>query len=398
MKGYRVWAEINLGQLKENLLELVARVGPAVKVLVVVKADAYGHGAVPVARTVLENGATMLGVGDSNEAIQLRQSGILAPILILGALIEEEIGWIVSYDITPTIHSMDLVALLNDEARRQNKRLKVHLKVDTGLTRLGASPKRAVEIAHKIVASPHLVLEGLSTHFAASADPKEKPFTERQVAVFTEVVQQLEQSGIQIPLKHIANTGGIYQFPNSYLNMVRPGGMIYGIDPGSLCKGCGIKFNSILALKSQITFIKTVPAGTSVGYGMTYRTKKRSRIATIPIGYNDGYPYHLANKGVVLIQGRRIPVVGHISMDYITVDITGLNGVHTVRSNPEGVVPSRQGGTGRTSNGVKVGEEVVLIGQQGQEEIRVEELGRLTDTLPYVITCGLGKRVHRVYL
>ena len=373
MKKYRTWAEINLGQLKENLLELKSRVGPAVKILVVVKADAYGHGAGPVAKTVLENGAAMVGVGDSNEAIQLRQNGILAPILILGALIEEEIGWLVSYDITPTIHSMDLVGMLNDEAKRQGKRLKVHLKVDTGLTRLGASPKRAVEIAHKIVAASNLELEGVSTHFAASNDPKEKEFTKRQISIFKEVVKQLEQEDINIPLKHIANTGAIYQCVSSYFNMVRPGGVLYGIDPGVLCDGMGIKFKPILSLKSQITFLKIVPAGTAVGYGMTYRTTKRSRIVTIPVGYNDGYPYHLGNKGMVLIQGRRAPVVGRVSMDYITVDITALNGV-------------------------KVGDEVVLIGRQREEEIRVEELARITATTPYVITCGLGKRVHRVYL
>lgn len=373
MKKYRVWSEINLGDLKDNLLELREKLGPKVKIMAVVKSDAYGHGAVPVARTVLENGAHMLGVGDSTEAIELRQSGILAPILVLGALIEEEIGWMVSYDITPTVHSLDLLGLLNDEARRQNKRLKVHLKVDTGMTRLGARSERAIEIAHQIKAMPHLELEGMATHLSSSFNPDESAFTSRQIALFKEVVAKIDKEGIKIPLKHIASTGAIYTHPDAYFNLVRPGGVLYGIDPGKLSEAGLVKLHPILSLKSQVAFMKTVPTGTAIGYGRTHITSRRTRVATIPIGYNDGYPYHLSNQGSVLVQGKKAPLVGTVTMDYIMVDVTKIPGV-------------------------KVGDEVVLIGKQGKEQITVEELARLIGTSPYVITCGLGKRVRHMYV
>ncbi|MBI4712177.1 MAG: alanine racemase [Planctomycetes bacterium] len=414
MKKYRVWAEIDLKTLAENVRHIrsqlaksqgdgvptmpcrhgVANVGSTdgVKILVVVKADAYGHGAVPVSKTALESGAYMLGVGDSTEAIELRQSGILNPILILGALIEEEISWIVSYDITPSIHSMDLVSIINDEAKRQNKRFKVHLKIDTGMSRLGATPKRAIEIARKIATLPNIELEGISSHFSSTADPKNSDFTSQQLKLFKETVDEIEKvTGLNIPLKHIANTGAIYTHPDSYFSMVRPGGIIYGVDPGKVATSpvtpCRydvalmrdkvsqnkIAFNPILSLKSQVAFIKIVPPKTPVGYWRSYITPKRTKIATVPVGYNDGYPYHLSNKGYALVRGQKVPVIGTVTMDYLMFDVTG--------------VPD-----------VKVGDEVVLIGKQGDQKITTEELAQITGTSPYVITCGLGKRVRRVYL
>lgn len=372
MKKYRTWAEVDLKTVVENLDYIKSKVGPNVKTLVVVKADAYGHGAVAIGRTVLEHGASYLGVGDSTEAIELRQGGILAPILILGALIEEEISWIISYDIIPTVHSMDLLELLDTEAKRQSKKLKIHLKIDTGLTRLGASPERAVEIVKKIKTMSNLELEGICSHLSSSFNPDELEFTKKQVELFTNLLKKVEYNGFQIPLKHIASTGATYTLKDSHFNMVRLGGALYGIDPGTISKA-GIKFNPVLSLKTQITFLKTVPAGTAVGYHRTHITNKRSKIATIPIGYNDGYPYQLSNKGHVLIQGKRAPIAGTITMDYITVDVTHIPGA-------------------------KVGDEVVLIGQQGKEKITTEDLARLAAISPYVITCGLGKRVRRMYV
>jgi len=372
MKKYRTWSEINLKTVSENIGEIKSIVKPNVKILVVVKADAYGHGAISIGRTALESGASYLGVGDSTEAIELRQAGILAPILILGAMIEEEIGWIISYDITPTIHSMDLVELLNNEAIRQNKKLKVHLKIDTGLTRLGASPERAVEIVKKIKSMPNLDLEGISSHLSSSFNPDEMEYTKKQVELFNQAIKKVEYNGFRIPLKHIASTGAVYTLEASHFNLVRVGGVVYGIDPGVISKA-GVKFKPILTLKSQIAFLKIIPAGTPVGYYRTHTATKRSKIATIPIGYNDGYPYQLGNKGYVLIQGKKAPVVGTISMDYIMVDVTQI---------PE----------------AKVGDEVVLIGQQGKSRIIAEELAKLAGISPYVITCGLGKRVRRMYV
>ncbi|MDI6732700.1 MAG: alanine racemase [Planctomycetota bacterium] len=422
MKKYRTWSEINLKTLSDNVRHLRTLVCPevnpvrsngafgamppppavrtsnGVKILVVVKADAYGHGAVPVGRTALESGADMLGVGDSSEAIELRQSGILEPILILGAVIEEEISWMVSYNITPTIHSMDLLELFNDEAKRQNKLFSVHLKIDSGMSRLGSTPKRALEIARKLPALSHLKLEGISSHLSCSSDHKEKSFTEKQVGLFRQTVEEIENSlGLKIPLKHIANTGAILCHPDALFTMVRAGGIVYGIDPGNLREitnaGKRISFNPILSLKSQITFLKIVPTGTAVSYGKNYITKRRTKIATIPIGYNDGYPYHLSNKGQVIIHCKKAPIIGAVTMDYIMVDVTDIH-------------PSASCGSH-----VKVGDEVILIGSQDQstkippeakqsnvESILVEDLARLCEVSPYVITCGLGKRVKRMYI
>jgi alanine racemase len=342
--------------------------------MVVVKADAYGHGAVPVSKTVLENGASMLGVGDSSEAIELRQSGILEPILVLGAVIEEEICWMVSYNITPTIHSMDLLELFNNEARRQNKQFGIHLKIDTGMSRLGSTPKRTLEIARKMTSFPSLKLEGISSHLSCASNHKEKDFTNKQINLFRQSVDEIEkETAQQIPLKHIANTGAVLCYANGCFNMIRAGGIIYGIDPGNL-REVANSFNPILTLKSHIIFLKTVPTGTSVGYAKTYLTKRRTKIATISIGYNDGYPYHLSNKGFVLVGGRKAPVIGTITMDYIMVDVTDI---------PR----------------VKIGDEVILIGKfENREQILVEDLASLIQTSPYVITCGLGKRVKRMYL
>lgn len=379
MKKYRSWAEINLKTAVENLETVKNKVGPDVKILIVLKADAYGHGAIPLAKTVTEHGAYMLGVGDSSEALELRQAGILLPILVLGAIIEEEISWIVSYDIRATVHAMDMLELLHNEAQRQNKRLKVHLKVDTGMTRLGASPKRALEIAKKIKQLPHLELEGIATHLSSAHLSNEIEFTNKQLTIFSELSDQLEPNGLKIPLKHAANTGGIFAYPEPEtvqgpkFNMVRTGAAIYGIDPGNLTQNNLLPTQPILTLKSQVTFLKTVPAGTPIGYGRTYVTAKRTKIATISIGYNDGYPYTLSNKGYVLIRSQKALIIGTITMDYIMVDVSHLADV-------------------------KAGDEVVLIGRQGNEEITTEELARLSGLIPYVITCSLGKRIRRVYV
>ncbi len=371
MKKHRVWAEVNLGQLARNMDACRAQLGPDVMITVVVKADAYGHGAVPVAKTCLEHGAFMLAVGDSNEAIHLRESGILAPILVLGALIDEELSWVVSYDIRPTIHSTERVPALNDAAKRLGRPCKVHVKVDTGLGRLGASPYQAIEIARRIAASPHLELEGLSTHFA-SASTGDVAFTERQLRLFQGVLSEIEGMGIKVPFRHAANTAGALAYPSTVFNMVRPGAALYGIDPGTL-RDQGIAMTPILTLKTQIAFVKGHPEGANIGYNRTYSTSRRTRVATLPVGYNDGYPHRLSNQAQVIVRGRLAPVVGTVTMDYTTIDV--------------GSIPD-----------ARVGDEVVLIGRQGDHEVRVEELSRIVGTTPYEIPCQLGRRVRRVYL
>lgn len=371
MKKHRVWAEIDLGAMARNLDTVRAQVGADPKIMVVVKADAYGHGAIPLSRTALDHGAAMLGAGDSTEAIHLREAGVLAPIVILGALIEEEIGWVVSYDIIATIHSLDMVKLLDAEAGRQGKRIPVHLKVDTGMARLGASAGRALEIAQRVRESSHLVLQGLSTHFATLHGGR-LDAAEAQLARFTEVIDALAREGIRPRYLHLANTAGIHLLPASRFNLVRVGGAIYGIDTHQL-RPADFPYAPILSMKSQVTFLKGVRAETAVGYGGTHVTAKDTMIATIPVGYNDGYPFRLSNQGRVLVRGEFAPVVGRVTMDYLMVDV--------------GHIPEAQ-----------VGDEVVLIGRQGKHSIRVEEIAEAAGTIPYEITCSIGRRVRRVYV
>lgn len=363
MKGYRVWAEIDLSALRHNIALIRRTIGPRPRILAVVKADAYGHGALAVAQAATEAGCEMLGVGDSGEAIELREAGLTAPLLILGAIVEEEIPAVVRHDVSVTVHSTDLLPLLEAEARRHGRLLRVHLKVDTGLSRLGAPPARARDVARAIVSSPHLRLEGLSTHLAAAADADA---SRAQLDLFRAVIGDLTAEGIDPGTLHAANSVGLFNYPEAHFDMVRPGIALYGLDPGPFARQ-RIALRPVLSLRTRIAFVKRVPAGTAVGYDGRWRAPAATRLATCPAGYNDGYPWPLARHGEAALRGRRVPVVGAVSMDYVTLDI--------------GAVPDAE-----------VGDEVTLIG----DGIRVEELARRIGTIPYEITCGLGRRVKRV--
>ncbi len=363
MKGYRVWAEIDLAALRHNLHVIRRAAGPRTRILGVVKADAYGHGALPVAWTALDAGCEILGVGDSNEAIQLREAGIPGPILILGAIVEEEIPKVVHYDVSVTVHSADLLGLLDEEARRRSRLLRVHLKVDTGMARLGCSPGRALDVARAVCDRPNLQLDGLSTHFASGSNADA---VREQLDLFRSVADELAADGIHPPLLHAANSAALFTCPESHFDMVRPGIALYGMDPGPFAR-LGLPLQPVLSLKTQIAFLKGVPAGTPVGYDGRHRTARPTRIATCPAGYNDGYPHALSNRGEAVVRGRRAPVVGTVTMDYITLDV--------------GDVPD-----------CEVGDEVTLIGPG----LRAEELARRAGTIPYELTCRLGRRVGRI--
>ncbi len=373
MKKYRVWAEIDLDHVAENLRTIRSQAGSDCETLVVVKADAYGHGAVPVARTCLENGADMLGVGDSSEAIHLREHGIRAPILILGAIIEEEIGWVVSHGIRPTLHSPDMVDVISNEAERQGTHLPVHMKVDTGMRRLGARPETALNMAKRIKSDNNLKLEGLCTHLSSAySEGTDGRFTEQQLRRFRSFIDRCEEHNISFERIHAANSGAIFMYPNSHFSMVRPGIAVYGIQPGSLAE-VDLNLDPALSLHSQITFIKGVEEEKPVGYDRTYSTEERTLVGTVPIGYHDGYQFALSNRSDVLVDGCRCPVIGTVTMDYTLIDLNGVE-------DPE------------------VGDRVTLIGENGGDRIDVTELSEAADTVPYEITSTLGPRVHRVYL
>jgi len=366
----RTWAEVDLGAIARNLRKVKERLSDGVRILGVVKANAYGHGAVAISRILLENGVAMLGVGDSGEAIELRESGISAPLLILGAICEREIDAVIEYRIIPSIHSMERARILQEASRRYARVLNVNVMVDTGMRRVGIKPETAVELLSFIASCPNLRLVGISTHFSSAHLP-DNEFTHLQLERFKSVLSAAKKEGIDGFIVHAANTAALFSIPESHFDMVRPGAALYGIDPGNL-SSCGVKLEPVLSWRTQIVFLKTVEEGTPIGYGQSFVAKRRMRVATICVGYNDGFHFQLSNRADVLVNGHRCRVVGNISMDYAMVDVTDAGEVHT-------------------------GDIVTIVGRSDDERITVTELGRLLGVPPYVITTSLGRRVKRVY-
>jgi alanine racemase len=368
MQPRRVWAEIDLDAISRNLQRLRFLAGADRRVMAIVKANAYGHGAVPVAWHLATQGVDMLGVGDSQEAIELREAGISVPIVILGAIVPGEMAAVVAHDIEVTVHSGERVRLLEREARRANRKVRVHLKVDTGMGRLGCAPERAADIAALIDQSEFLRFVGLCTHFSSVGSQPDE-FTQAQVSLFESVSRSIAEAGIALPPRHAASSAAALTRVASHLDMIRPGLALYGIGPDpALQEG----LTPALTLKTQVIFLRDLPAGAPVGYFREHVTAQPTRVATLPVGYNDGYPWRLKDRGEVLLRGRRAPVVGRVSMDYLTVDV--------------GRIP-----------GVSVGDEVTLLGTSGDRTISAFELAERSGTIPYEILTRLGKRVARVY-
>lgn len=370
MYYHRAWADIDVDALTRNLTSIRSALFPGTDVMAVVKADAYGHGAINIARVLQDkDGVWGFGVGDSREALELRAAGISSPILILGAIIEDEIGRVLENEISVCVHSTRRIERLDREAQRQTKRLKVHLMVDTGMGRLGVTPERAIDVAAGIAAAPGLDFAGVATHYACTSEPDD-PFTAVQLRRFVTLKESLAEAGIAPAIFHASNSSSIFSSLSRHFDLVRPGIFLFGIAPDGKAPA-GVDLDPVLSLKTQVVFLKDIPAGTPVGYNRTYTTPRATRIATIPIGYNDGYPFRLSNRGRVLIRGRRAPVVGGVTMDYTMIDI--------------GHIP-----------GVEVGELVTIIGRDGDESITVDEIARMVGTIPYEITCLIGKRVQRI--
>jgi alanine racemase len=363
----RAWCEIDLDAIGNNLSVIRHRIPRHGGVIAVVKANAYGHGASTVTHFLSAKGVEMFGVGDSEEGLELRAAEITAPILVLGGIVDNEIEAIIRNRITPSIHSTTRTRQLNLAARRLNVKIPVHLKVDTGTGRLGVRPERALELAREIMASSNLYLEGIFTHLATTRCDSASN-VRHQVVEFERILGRLDEAGIHPPLVHAANSAYLFGGPQIPGNHVRPGIALYGVGPqGVSVADLGLR--PALSLKTQVVFLKDLPAGHQVGYNQTFTTNAPTRVAVLPIGYADGYPYG-ARSADALVLGRRAAVIGTVTMDYLCLDVTHIPGVRT-------------------------GTPVTLVGRDGDMEITLAELAACSGTIPYAIPCLLGSRIKR---
>jgi len=370
----RAWAEINLDNIAYNVRQIKRRIGKMTEIMAVVKADAYGHGVIETVPTLLENGVSRLAVSMLDEAIQLRELGIKVPILVLSYTDPVRAEEIIRYNITQTVFSHDLPRALSKAAVKMGKEARIHIKIDTGMTRVGFKPGyEAVKDVVQISSLPGIVIEGLFSHFS-SADEDDPGYTMMQYERFESIVNELNRIGIIIPVKHISNSAAILQYPNLDLQMVRPGIILYGLYPSEQLKKTAIDLKPAMELKANVILVKDVEANVPVSYGRTYVTKRKTTIATLPIGYADGYSRLLSNRGRVLINGEYAPVIGNICMDQCMVDVTDIK------------------------QSVKTGDEAVLIGSQGGKSITADEIANLTNTINYEVVCLIGKRIPRVYI
>ncbi|MFB0534032.1 MAG: alanine racemase [Anaerolineae bacterium] len=370
-QNHVTWVEVDLDAIAHNARGLKERVGEETELMAVVKANAYGHGAVPVARTALENGASRLAVNRALEGVELRQAAITAPILILGYSLPSQAETIVRWNLTPTVTTVEGALALSAMSDRQGKVTPIHVKVDTGMGRFGLLPDEVVAFVRRISELPGLKLEGLFTHFAV-ADLADKTYTRRQFGLYMQVVEQLEDAGFAIPLKHAANSAATLDLPEMHLDMVRCGIALYGLRPSDEVEPA-IPLKPAMTLKSRVARVRTLPPGSSISYGCTYTTTRPTPVALVPVGYGDGYHRLLSNKGSVLIGGKRAPIVGRVCMDQFVVDVTNIEDV-------------------------RQDEEVVIFGRQGEEEISAEEVAALAGTINYEVVTSILPRVTRVYL
>ncbi len=369
----RVYAEIDLDAVLYNFESMRKNMTEGTQMIAVIKADAYGHGAVPIAHLMEERDYIWgFATATAEEAMQLRKAGLRKPILILGYVFEEYDDVLIREDIRPTVFKKETAYRLSRKAKEQGRVLPVHVAVDTGMTRIGfADTKDSAEIIKEISMLPGITIEGLFTHFAR-ADESDKTFAEKQLERYMAFADQLKELEIQIPIHHCSNSAGIIDLPQANLDVVRAGITIYGIYPSQEVKKECVPLKPVMKLKSHIAYIKDVEEGVEISYGGTFTTKRKSRIATIPVGYADGYPRSLSGKGSVLIRGQRAPITGRICMDQFMVDVTDLQDVSEL-------------------------DEVTLLGEDREAVLPVEELSALSGRFPYEFVCNISQRVPRIY-
>lgn len=368
MVGRPTWAEVSLARLRENFRAVRALVGPQVQILAVVKADAYGHGAVEVSRALADEGAAWFGVTSVSEALPLRRAGLTQPILLFSGFWPGEQEALVEERLTPSVSSEDQLRVLEEFGRKRGIALPFHLKVDTGFRRLGVPVSEVAPFLERLRTCRHARLEGLYTHLASAEEPSFEQ-ARQQLELFARVRRQVEQAGFQPPHVHVANSAALARCPESHGTMVRPGLALYGYQ---LC-ATPLEVRPVLSLKSRVLALRWVPQGTALGYGASYVTPARARIATVCAGYGDGVNRALSNRGRALVRGCFAPVVGRVSMDFTLLDVTAIPGL-------------------------EAGDEVVFIGCQGEAQITAAEAADLAGTIPYEILCNIGARVPRLYL
>src|SRR3989339_992932 len=366
----RNWVEVDLENFTANWTEMKRLVGPDVRIMQVVKADAYGHGAIEISNIALKNGASCLGVANADEGVQLRVSGITAPIIILSPTAASEIDQIIKYNLTPSVSDLGFAREFQKRARRAGVQIPIHIEVDTGMGRGGTTREEAFHVIREIATFSNLTLEGIFTHFAESEILSY--FNDLQWREFGNLLEKLASNGLRIPIRHISNSGAILNYPRFHLDMVRPGIMSYGIYPSLETRDKGT-LAPVMSFKTRVVLVKEFPEGYGIGYGRTFITRRPTRIATIPVGYGDGLGWPLSNQGEALIRGKRVPIAGRISMDMCTLDVSRI---------PE----------------CAVGDEVVLLGEQGGERITADEIAAKVHSISYEILCALGKRAPRLFL
>lgn len=362
--------EVHLGNLKTNFSAIRRHVGDGPEIFGVVKANGYGHGAVIVCRALAEAGCRRFAVATPDEGLGLREAGIGEPILVLGPSPEKSADEYVSHDIASSVTDLHFARALGEAASRRGRQAAVHVKVDSGMGRIGFLPEDIPSVLDELLTIPGLKIEGMFTHFAV-ADESRLEYTDYQFSGLTRALKAAEERGVRIPMRHACNSAGLLACPDKFLDAVRPGLILYGMWPSEECPR-PIELKPTFEVKTEIAFVKQLPPRSGVGYGLRYMTRGHEEIAVLPVGYADGYSRALSMKVPVLVKGRRVPMRGNICMDQTMIDVTGLD--------------------------AKVGDEVVLIGRQGDEVITPEEIGAARNTINYEVPNAFLKRVPRVYI
>jgi alanine racemase len=368
---FPTWAEVDLDRFRRNLEAIRAATGGTRQILLVVKADAYGHGAVEIARHAVASGVSMLGVATLHEGIELRGAGISAPIVVLSPALLSEVDEIIEHRLTPCVATLPFAERLSERCQAHQILSRIHVEVDTGMGRTGVNDGEACAFIERLVTLPNLVLEGVFTHFP-DADRGDTAFTETQLERYEAVLRDLSLRKIDVPIRHAANSAGLLSVASSHFDLVRPGILAYGAYP-TADVARAVKVEGILSFKTRIVQIREHAPGRNISYGRTYETTRWTRVAVLPVGYGHGYPWALGNRGEVLIRGRRAPIVGRVTMDLTMVDLAGI--------------PDAQ-----------IEDEAVLWGEQRGARLDLSEVAERAQTIPYELLCGMGKRVVRVFL